>query len=900
MALPRPKEEKSINLNDLLKEQNLLRENPFSQKYNVDVALASQWAYRYFYSRPYPGRQLRQGPIQRYHFGMQHATRMALYIPILMNLYNHHGNIDVTRLSPEDIALLQITALFNDLTTTNHETDQRKENAILLYCFLTKNLKIEKDKAKEFAEALLNREDRKEGFLELTETSEGQFTFEYTFKPRNLIQSLLHDTRYLDRLNDDPRFDGTQLDFYKQFGKQKEARDDLERLILETRRFVEIQGDGLGRKRDLIKGRYEKPDAYAKMQDAMKAATPFMTTHFNREIPEAKKESSQQKNYQPGKFSLAQLEAALQHHEVLIQGISFPEKKEEEKKDVVPHADIPILGGFATPVTSGFGIVIVDFNTPTLVDEQKLNGIKRKKALGQSTDDEEKALFGHHEFTKNPDKCAIYFSDDPTTAGVYPYNPQARFLQAYYFQLHYQKNTGILLPIVKFSNLFHQVEKAPSVDEKSIVAQWTIMCRAFMNRLLQEEGLHPDQLRLIPLEEIKKGSLYGHFDSLTLRSNANQPTDDIYPEALKKEINSALLSTREECIEQDYRFTEQAIEAKQLSFQKKEGWDALFKYPELIPSAREKLISDLSPLLNPPNNPGFTKLISEALGSDRFLTSNLVHLYGIVLKADSGVLKKCFEENIKNYINKKIESLSRSINDAKNFSSIFKKIIIASLFFGLYGDHQHDLNKYLKEALATLKKPENILVLFKLTKFLKKQGILNSKIENEIYKIVSVLPNDNPVRNKFIDLFKIEHNPKEALYTKAKEFIKEGAKPSPALKSPRSLLSMFRREEKQPAVERMNLALTDIQVELGKLQIKYMGQKKAKEYIEQFFKKIDEFKPKLTNEKTLSAQFSDFENFIVTALEKLKEKDESLHKDISHAFSKLIDLSKELNPPSPR
>jgi len=228
------------------------------------------WCFEHIYSILYPGLRLSEEKIARLHHGIQHVTRAALYVPVLVNLYSRYGNKKAQALTDDEIKLLQIALLFHDAARLNEGRDEwDKESAALLYHYLVDVLKVDTKQAAELADAVANKDATGE---------------------TNIYRDIIHDADCLDILRARPHFDATHLHFYQQIAKDNtDALDDMALLICEARSIIECQGDGFERVNTQVKKQFENKYAYKAilptMQHTDKKIDPLCPQNFYKIIP---------------------------------------------------------------------------------------------------------------------------------------------------------------------------------------------------------------------------------------------------------------------------------------------------------------------------------------------------------------------------------------------------------------------------------------------------------------------------------------------------------------------------------------------------------------------------------------------------------------------------------------
>ncbi|HLB41363.1 MAG TPA: SidE phosphodiesterase domain-containing protein [Gammaproteobacteria bacterium] len=236
-----------------------------------DISVHVAWAFKHIYSIPYPkshsvsSETKNHGSIARHIHGIQHVSRVALYILIFANLYRKYGDHEAIQLTSDNIKLLQIAAVFHDSAREDEGVDQwDHESAIFLYCYLTRLLGVDRATAKLMAEAIANKDVNASGYFVIDETPKDgiYWALESSQPTKNIYQRLIHDADCLDIIRARVNFDGQHLDFYKKFGTNSFAFEELAYFIAEARNLIEIHGDSCNRIKIDIKKQYEHDNVY--------------------------------------------------------------------------------------------------------------------------------------------------------------------------------------------------------------------------------------------------------------------------------------------------------------------------------------------------------------------------------------------------------------------------------------------------------------------------------------------------------------------------------------------------------------------------------------------------------------------------------------------------------------
>ncbi len=292
----------SKKLKDILKNKNLPKDlfNTSQNKLNLSSNISEhvKWAFNKIYQIAYPNgngvKASKKSGIVRYIHGIQHVGRVAIYVPVIANLYRKHGDPAAIALTDEDCKLLQIAAVFHDAAREDEDEDKwDHESGIFLYLYLTRILKVDKAKAKLIAEATANKDpSASNGYFEIIENEKGVMTWRFcqaASNSKNIYQKIIHDADCLDILRARPRFDANYLDFYKDIASKKGndlALEEMAHLITEARSLIEIQGDTFTETDADVKKKYNHENAYQALnQDIDKQKHPIISALKDKLIP---------------------------------------------------------------------------------------------------------------------------------------------------------------------------------------------------------------------------------------------------------------------------------------------------------------------------------------------------------------------------------------------------------------------------------------------------------------------------------------------------------------------------------------------------------------------------------------------------------------------------------------
>lgn len=225
------------------------------------------WVNKHFYSKDYLQKSAAKEGIARPLHGAQHAARVAVYIPILANLYRKYGDKDALGLNPRRLKLLQIAALFHDCGREAEGEDHwDRDSATNLFYYLSISLQVEHYEAIRIAEAMANK-DYKPGeiyhYLISNKTLTTWIGSRESVNNRiekSFFSKLIGSADCLDIKRARIVFNAEYLDFYKDYVyKQAEPRalDDLATLITEVKSLIYTQGDNERDPNYRIKANYE-------------------------------------------------------------------------------------------------------------------------------------------------------------------------------------------------------------------------------------------------------------------------------------------------------------------------------------------------------------------------------------------------------------------------------------------------------------------------------------------------------------------------------------------------------------------------------------------------------------------------------------------------------------------
>ena len=305
----------------------------------------TEWVFRNIYQHPYPPAQTTSPnekinpELPRSSHGIQHVCRVAMYINVLANLYRKYNHPQALELTPNDIALLQIAALFHDAGRQANGKDYwDQDSAIFVYYYLTRTLKEDHATAKLIAEAIANKDPLIADYplhFEININREGDQIiwgfYEGKSPESNIFQDLLGDADRLDVIRSRDHFDAERLIFYKKIAVNNPiAFEDMARLITEVRSLIALGGDTYRASKQDIKLRYNKPCCYQlTLQDPSPLMHPivykFKNEPLRRELLDNTKPEVVIRPYDPKRpLDEENLRNAMDNGLVFARGITLP------------------------------------------------------------------------------------------------------------------------------------------------------------------------------------------------------------------------------------------------------------------------------------------------------------------------------------------------------------------------------------------------------------------------------------------------------------------------------------------------------------------------------------------------------------------------------------------------
>lgn len=238
------------------------------------------WIFQHIYAKPYTAQAKHTSGIARFHHGMQHICRVAIYIPVFANLYRKYDVKEAYELTDNDIKLLQIAALFHDAGREDDNVDYWDHDSAALACFYLANMDdVPEDKFLQIAMAIANK-DINEKFYQFISCKKNS-SIEYKLLPKNpqknMLQQILANADCLDIIRARPYFDANYLDFYKQIVEKQDSSMDspldvMAKLITEARSIINKHGDSFHHTKSAIKLKYENEKGFTLILESIDAS----------------------------------------------------------------------------------------------------------------------------------------------------------------------------------------------------------------------------------------------------------------------------------------------------------------------------------------------------------------------------------------------------------------------------------------------------------------------------------------------------------------------------------------------------------------------------------------------------------------------------------------------------
>ncbi|RUR18806.1 hypothetical protein ELY21_06180 [Legionella sp. km535] len=290
-------EKQYAQIQSLLKERNLNVDMFRKQDINFEDGINEHvmWANENIYSHPYPDGSSKS------HHGILHVARAAVYAVVMANFFRRYNDGVDQEFSNDSLKLTQIAMIFHDSARMSEGADWWDEDsALFLYAYLVEVLKIDNDKAHQFAEFVANKDREPDApFHSLRQTDEG---FSWVLIEPNaalisdgllgrsrsieadcssLERKIIHDSDCLDVNRVRETFKSYYLDFYKSIAVFDQlAFDEMACLVNEVKSIIEKQGDAFKRMRPEVKSYYETEDVFTKVRDTFLKDSNYKITPF--------------------------------------------------------------------------------------------------------------------------------------------------------------------------------------------------------------------------------------------------------------------------------------------------------------------------------------------------------------------------------------------------------------------------------------------------------------------------------------------------------------------------------------------------------------------------------------------------------------------------------------------
>ncbi len=234
-------------------------------KFDDPISAHAAFVFKCIYAFPYnQNNPTDKNLIAREVHGIQHTSRVALFIVIFASLWQKYAPNEARELDERGLKLAQLAALFHDAAREDDGTDHwDNDSGMLLYFYLTETLKVSKSEAVFFAEVIANKDMEKDKLILLVKNNTPTWDTEKDAVKKNIFTMLLHDADCLDIIRARRCFDKKYLDFFNTIAeKNQNALDELDEIIKEATDMIHNQGDR-HKDRDIKeKAKYENSAAY--------------------------------------------------------------------------------------------------------------------------------------------------------------------------------------------------------------------------------------------------------------------------------------------------------------------------------------------------------------------------------------------------------------------------------------------------------------------------------------------------------------------------------------------------------------------------------------------------------------------------------------------------------------
>lgn len=513
-----------------------------------------------------------------------------------------------------------ISAFLHDAGREDDCVDEwENDSGTIVYRYLTQIFGIQKSEAKKFAEAVANKDyKRNTTFRIIKEDSKGEIQwldvplttietqgdYQKTLQLALLIQ--FGDCLEINRaLGEHQAFDTDFLDLYNQFAKALEKI--FPRLLIEERRLLELMGDGQHTANPNIQKNFKKDDFFTNIVQLITDRCPLLANYCLKmpfiKVPQLPLINANNNNWQQlmdeGALLYRGIGAGSAYYidatESKLKTLTEIEVEKVTGPDGNPQRSTSVLG-FSSKSFSCVGGIIKKPSFDKMVsisNEDSGTGFKYKKnieslsllekqqrwsilqtnlRLGKSIGKVTEIEYNINQYD------AIGYTFDPTEHENHsrrdsPVYHKTAILKAIYTQQVYAKQKpGAVLPLVEFSNLQHSIV-ARSFSDDEIIEIWDDACRHWLMYEIIHARHHKINVWSLSIDELK---IYINFDArkMHLLTGAgkvrHQAPDLLYPESLKLRVNEAVSNARnklclEFCSESKLEETHQLLGSEQIS-----------------------------------------------------------------------------------------------------------------------------------------------------------------------------------------------------------------------------------------------------------------------------------------------------------------------------------------------
>lgn len=123
-------------------------EKTITIRFEDNIEKHAQWAYENIFRIPYSSGE-------RVHHGIHHTALVSIFSVVAVNFLRRYGYKDAEAVTPKQMKLIQIGAIFHDAGRLDDEVDRwDHQSAVLLYAYLTLVLDVPKFEAQKLYEAV--------------------------------------------------------------------------------------------------------------------------------------------------------------------------------------------------------------------------------------------------------------------------------------------------------------------------------------------------------------------------------------------------------------------------------------------------------------------------------------------------------------------------------------------------------------------------------------------------------------------------------------------------------------------------------------------------------------------------------------------------------------------------